>query len=194
MKRGRRPLSDEDRQLWDHVRRTAEPLRTAPPEPVPPAPPQPAPPATSPPSGPPPPAVASAKREKPKPPPGALVPLGGLDRKTLTRLGRGSIAIDARIDLHGMTQDAANHRLLRFLEAARGEGARIVLVITGKGAPDGPEFGSAGRGVLRRAVPAWLASPAFRLHVSGYESAGRRHGGEGALYVRLRRKGTHEVG
>lgn len=191
MKRSRRPLSDEDRQLWDHVRRTAAPLRPVLPEPPPPAPPE-APPRVPAPAGALP--AAPAKREKPKPPPGVLVPLGGLDRKTLTRLGRGSVAIDARIDLHGMTQDAAHHRLLRFLDTARGEGARIVLVITGKGAPDGPEFGGAGRGVLRRAVPAWLASAPFRLHVSGYESAGRRHGGEGALYVRLRRKGTHEAG
>jgi DNA-nicking Smr family endonuclease len=167
-------------------------LRPAPPEPAPPALPGAPPQVATPPSGLPPAPVA--KREKPKPPPGVLVPLGGLDRKTLTRLGRGSTAIDARIDLHGMTQDAAHHRLLRFLEAARGEGARIVLVITGKGAPDGPEFGGAGRGILRRAVPAWLASAPFRLHVSGYESAGRRHGGEGALYVRLRRRGTHEAG
>ena len=192
MRRSRRPLSEEDRRLWDHVRQTADPLRAAPPapEPAPTAPaavkaePAPAPTAAVP--------VAAGPRAKPKPPPGALVPLGGLDRRLLTRLGRGSIAIDARIDLHGMTQDAAHHRLLRFIETARGEGASIILVITGKGAPDVAEFGGAGRGVLRRAVPAWLASPAFRLHVAGCESAGRRHGGEGALYVRLRRKGAHD--
>jgi DNA-nicking Smr family endonuclease len=193
MKRSRRPLSEEDRQIWDHVRRTAQPLRPLPPEPPPPdVAAEAAPKAAPPPSGKS--SAAAVRRDKPKPPPGALVPLGGLDRRTLTRLGRGSVAIDARIDLHGMTQDAAHHRLLRFIEAARGEGARIVLVITGKGAPDGPEFGGAGRGVLRRAVPAWLASAPFRLHVSGYESAGRRHGGEGALYVRLRRKGPHDAG
>ena len=64
------------------------------------------------------------------------------------------------------------------------------FIITGKGAPDLPEIGRGGRGILRRAVPDWLRSPAFRLHVSGYENAGRRHGGEGALYVRLRRRET----
>jgi DNA-nicking Smr family endonuclease len=179
MRRSRRPLSDEDRRLWDHVRRTADPLRPAPEEPTAerPPPPPPAAPAATP---------VVAVPAKPKPAPTPPLP-GGLDRKTLTRLGRGSVAIDARIDLHGMTQEAAHHRLLRFLDTARKDGARIVLVITGKGAPDLPAIG-AGRGVLRRAVPEWLASPAFRIHVSGYENAGRRHGGEGALYVRLRRR------
>jgi DNA-nicking Smr family endonuclease len=180
MKRGRRPvITEEDRLLWDQVRRTATPLRPEPPpEPVPPAP------AKAPPKAAPkvPTAIAPPPKSKPAAPP----PPGGFDRKTMTRLSRGSVAIDARIDLHGMTQDAAHRRLLRFLEAARGEGAKIVLVITGKGAPDAVE---GGRGVLRRAVPEWLRSPSFRLIVSGYENAGRRHGGEGALYVRLRRKG-----
>lgn len=185
MKRGRRPFTDEERQLWDQVRRTATPLRPEPPpEPVVPAPAQP--PAK---------AAAAAKAQaaapppKAKPKPAAPPPVGGFDRKTMTRLSRGSVAIDARIDLHGMTQDAAHRRLLRFLEAARGEGAKIVLVITGKGAPDAVD---GGRGVLRRAVPEWLRSPPFRLLVSGYENAGRRHGGEGALYVRLRRRGRGE--
>jgi DNA-nicking Smr family endonuclease len=182
MKRSRRPLiSDEDRQLWDHVRRTATPLRPEPAEEPPPSPPAEVPPAPT--------AKAAARPLAPPPPPPKPVgppPVGGFDRKTMTRLSRGSVAIDARIDLHGLTQDTAHRRLLRFLEAARGEGAKIVLVITGKGAPDAAE---GGRGVLRRAVPEWLRSPPFRLVVSGYESAGRRHGGEGAIYVRLRRKG-----
>lgn len=190
MRRSRRGLSEEERRLWDHVRQTAEPLRPQPPEPAPPAP---ADAAAEPPKkakkAPAPAVPPVMPREKPKVP-AAPPPLGGLDRKTLTRLGRGNVAIDARIDLHGMTQETAHHRLLRFLDTARGEGARIVLVITGKGAPDLPDMGSGGRGILRRAVPEWLRSPAFRLHVSGYESAGRRHGGEGALYVRLRRRET----
>lgn len=186
MKRGRRPLiTAEDRQLWDRVRRTATPLRQEPPpEPGPSAPAEAPAKAAAPPK-----AVAAAPPAKPKPPRGAPPPLGGFDRKTLTRLSRGSVAIDARIDLHGMTQEAAHRRLLRFLDAARGEGAKVVLVITGKGAPDAID---GGRGVLRRAVPEWLRLPAFRLLVSGYENAGRRHGGEGAIYVRLRRKGRRE--
>lgn len=179
MKRGRRPFTEEDRRLWDQVRRTATPLRPEPPpEPVAT---RPKPPTATFAVKPGPPPVTT----RPKPVPAAPPAIGGFDRKTMTRLSRGSVAIDARIDLHGMTQEAAHHRLLRFLEAARGEGAKIVLVITGKGGPDAME---GARGVLRRAVPEWLRSPPFRLLVSGYESAGRRHGGEGALYVRLRRK------
>ncbi len=184
MKRRRRALSDEERRLWDHIRATAAPLRPEPPSSVPETP-------APPPAKPEPPApvvpLVMPKRQAPATPP----PVAGFDRKTLTRLGRGSIAIDARIDLHGMTQESAHHRLLRFLDAQRRDGARIVLVITGKGAPDLPDY-SVGRGVLRRAVPEWLRSPAFRLHVAGFENAGRRHGGEGALYVRLRRSGAGE--
>ena len=185
MKRGRRALiTEEDRQLWDQVRRSAKPLRAEPPPDVvavtPPA---------APPKVPTPPKPRAAKAPPPAPPPKpkppAPPPVGGFDRKTVTRLSRGAVAIDARIDLHGMTQDAAHGRLLRFLEAARADGGKIVLVITGKGAPDALD---GGRGVLRRAVPQWLRSPPFGALVSGFENAGRRHGGEGALYVRLRRK------
>lgn len=178
-------ISEEDRQLWDQVRRTATPLRPEPPPvPVPTPSPEAPPKAAARPKP-----APAARPPKPGPVPAAPPAPGGFDRKTMTRLSRGSVLIDARIDLHGLTQEAAHRRLLRFLDAARGEGARIVLVITGKGAPDAVD---GGRGVLRRAVPEWLRSPPFRLLVSGYESAGRRHGGEGALYVRLRRKGRAE--
>jgi DNA-nicking Smr family endonuclease len=185
MKRGRRALiTEEDRQLWDQVRRSATPLRAEPPPEV-----VAVTPAAATPKAPAPPKARAAKAAPPTPPPKprppAPPPVGGFDRKTVTRLSRGTVAIDARIDLHGMTQDAAHGRLLRFLEAARAEGGKIVLVITGKGAPDALD---GGRGVLRRAVPQWLRSPPFGALVSGFENAGRRHGGEGALYVRLRRK------
>jgi len=113
--------------------------------------------------------------------------VAALDHRTRTRLSRGTVDIDARIDLHGMTQEAAHRRLLRFIETARADGARMVLVITGKGGPSEPGAHGSGRGVLRRAVPEWLRSPAFSGLVSGYHSAGPRHGGEGALYVRIRR-------
>ncbi|MEM1047052.1 MAG: Smr/MutS family protein [Pseudomonadota bacterium] len=98
-------------------------------------------------------------------------------------------AIDGRIDLHGMTQRSAHGRLLSFLDQARSHGSRVVLVITGKGVrtPDAP--GSHREtGVLRRAVPLWLEEPAFRALVAGYSPAHRSHGGDGALYVRLRRR------
>jgi DNA-nicking Smr family endonuclease len=117
----------------------------------------------------------------PKGPP----PLLPIDRRTRQRLARGTETIGGRIDLHGRTQGDAHEALLRFLHRAHGNGARIVLVITGKGGRAGET--AAGRGVLKRQVPLWLALPEFRIYVSGFEQAHVEHGGEGALYVRLRR-------
>jgi DNA-nicking Smr family endonuclease len=98
---------------------------------------------------------------------------------------RGKQAIDARLDLHGLTQSEAHGALLRFLHTAQARDARLVLVITGKGSKN---LGRGGEpGVLRRQVPQWLGLPEFRSLVLGFEDAGARHGGEGALYVRLRR-------
>jgi DNA-nicking Smr family endonuclease len=99
-------------------------------------------------------------------------------------LSRGRKDIDARIDLHGLTQTRAHRALLRFLQNASGEGLTFVLVITGKGRSTGPD---AERGVLRRQVPQWLALPEFRSLIVGSDEAHVGHGGEGALYVRLRR-------
>ena len=81
-----------------------------------------------------------------------------------------------------MRQERAHASLLGFLRRAQLRGDRVLLVITGKGREAGE-----GRGVLRQTVPLWFAAPEFRTLVAGYEPAGRRHGGEGALYVRLRR-------
>jgi len=105
-------------------------------------------------------------------------------RKEKQKLARGNAAIDARIDLHGMTQAAAHVALRRLLHRAQASGAKFVLVITGKGAPDAS---SGDRGVLRRHVPMWLALPEFRRYVLGFDIADTGHGGEGALYVRLRK-------
>ena len=117
------------------------------------------------------------------PAPKAPPPLTPIDRRLKQRLARGQIEIDGRIDLHGRTLNEAHAALLRFLHRAQGEGARIVLVITGKGGPD-PERG---RGVLRRQVPLWLTLPDLRSYVLAVEEAHIAHGGAGALYVRLRR-------
>ena len=96
------------------------------------------------------------------------------------RVARGKEAIDGRLDLHGLTQSEAHSALLRFLRNANARDARLVLVITGKGRGAEP-------GVLRRQVPQWLDLPEFRAMVIGFEDAHIAHGGEGALYVRLRR-------
>jgi DNA-nicking Smr family endonuclease len=107
-----------------------------------------------------------------------------------SRVEHGRLAIDGRIDLHGLTQAAAHQRLGRFLAEAQAGGARIVLVITGKGKPTGDlPLHEEPRGVLRRVVPQWLAAPEMRRLVIGFEESGRGHGGEGALYVRIRRRG-----
>jgi DNA-nicking Smr family endonuclease len=110
-----------------------------------------------------------------------LAPLG---RREKSRLSRGRSEIDARLDLHGMTQTRAHRALHGFLQRAHSEGLTFVLVITGKGKVGG---GEAERGVLRRQVPQWLSLPEFRSLVVGFEEAHIGHGGEGALYVRIRR-------
>jgi DNA-nicking Smr family endonuclease len=111
-------------------------------------------------------------------------PLAPLGRRERSRLAKGRNAIDARLDLHGMTQARAHRRLIAFLHGAHADGATFVLVITGKGRASAAEHE---RGVLRRQVPLWLALPDLRGLVVGFEEAHIGHGGEGALYVRLRR-------
>lgn len=178
----RRRLSGEEHALWETVARSVKPLKRRRravklEEPVPAA------------------KAAPARLAKPTPPPPAVAPrpklaappLAPLERRLKQKVARGVAAIDARIDLHGMTQERAHRALIRFLRKAQAEEARLVLVITGKGraaAPDASE-----RGVLRRAVPQWLALPEFRALVIGFETAHTGHGGEGALYVRVRRGG-----
>ena len=121
---------------------------------------------------------------------GAKRDLEMLEARTRRRLSRGQAEPDARIDLHGLVQSAAHEALRSFVLASRARGHRLVLVVTGKGEPVGtPAYLAAneGRGVIRRAVPRWLALPDMAPHVVALEPASRRHGGEGALYVRLRR-------
>jgi len=132
---------------------------------------------------------AAPARPIPSPPPSrsgksVVPPLVSLGRRERIRLSRGRDEIEARLDLHGMTQIRAHHALLGFLQRAHSGGMTFVLVITGKG-----KVGSAEpeRGVLRRQVPHWLGLPEFRALVVGFEEAHVGHGGEGALYVRVRR-------
>ena len=101
-----------------------------------------------------------------------------LDQSVTRKIAKGRTGIDGRIDLHGMTQAEAHSRLYRFLESSYQMGRRTILVITGKGVR--------GEGILKQAVPRWLAEPEFRKYVSGYHDAHVTHGGGGALYVRLR--------
>ncbi|MCJ8519816.1 DNA-nicking Smr family endonuclease [Pseudorhizobium tarimense] len=120
---------------------------------------------------------------KPRRPAGSHQPL---EKPVHRKLAKGRLAIEARLDLHGLYQAEAHDLLLDFLFRAHDWGLRHVLVITGKGSSMGSE------GALRRAVPLWFSKPEFRFLISSYEWAARHHGGEGALYVRLSRPRRQE--
>ena len=112
----------------------------------------------------------------------------GLDRRTQTNMRRGKMAVEARLDLHGMTQSIAHQELIGFITRAYGQGKRCVLVITGKGTRDTGEIG-----VLRQAVPGWLNAPPLKGLIHAFDYAARPHGGAGALYILLKRnKGVAE--
>src|SRR5262249_44641165 len=175
-----RTLTADEHALWSHVTRAVAPLRRKRPVPKP----EPAPEELESPPRAAPPAPLSrtpASRTLPRPP--GLAPI---DRRLKQKLARGREAIDRSIDLHGMTQAEAHAALVRFLRNARADGARLVLVITGKGGRS-DDF-TADRGVLRRQVPLWLRSAELRDAVIGFDWAHAAHGGEGALYVRIRRR------
>lgn len=178
MSRRNRDLSEEEQSLWQGVARSIKPLRPRPAKKAeaanPPAPKSPAKVAVT----------TTRAAAKLAPPPPAPKPLAPLDRRVRKKLVRGKEPIDARIDLHGMTQAQAHEALARFLQRASASDCRFVLVVTGKGARGEGET----RGVLRRQVPLWLALPEFRDLVLGFEAAHVGHGGDGALYVRLRRQ------
>ena len=180
--RRKRALSEEERALWESVAKQVKPLRKKP-------------------------AAAKAHAAvsepathhaatksipvkpvtsvKPAPAPRPHVPpLAPIGRRERAKLSRGRQEIDARLDLHGMTQLRAHRVLFAFLQRAHSDGLTFVLVITGKGKVGGLE---SERGVLRRQVPEWLSLPEFRSLVVGFEEAHIGHGGEGALYVRVRR-------
>jgi DNA-nicking Smr family endonuclease len=179
-RRRRLPSRDETR-LWREAMKEARPLpgRTLPDDPEEP---------------PPPPELAPL----PKPPefprareilaPAAAQPphrldhgkTAGIDRRTAERMTKGEMVIDGRLDLHGMMQDAAHASLRGFVMASSDMGRRCLLVITGKGNREGS-------GVLRREVPRWLNEPSLRPFVLAFSYARPQHGGEGALYVLLKR-------
>jgi DNA-nicking Smr family endonuclease len=119
----------------------------------------------------------------------ATKPAAPLDRQTARHLEKGKIAVEARLDLHGMRQADAHAELKRFLKSAQARGLKHVLVITGKGAEaDARSFYEEdARGILRKAVPHWLSGKELSPLVVSFSEAPRRLGGEGALYVRLRR-------
>ncbi len=106
----------------------------------------------------------------------------GLDKRTAQRLRRGQLKVEAKLDLHGLTQDEAHGALVDFLISAQGAGKRCVLVVTGKGLTPRGESG-----VLRTMLPRWLNTPPLRERVLALQGAQPRHGGTGAFYVMLKR-------
>jgi DNA-nicking Smr family endonuclease len=181
----RRPISDEERALWQMIAKTATPLRRrrkSEPKPLPP-PEKPAPKLAAP----------KAKASPPKAPaPVAPPPVRphelthghavGIDKRQAERFRRGKTPIEGKIDLHGRTQQEAHDDLHHFLARAHASGKRMVLVITGKGITGSKS------GVLKENVPRWLNEPTLRRHVLAFDYAEPQHGGEGALYVLLKRK------
>jgi DNA-nicking Smr family endonuclease len=186
----KRDIRDEERALWDEVTRDVRRLRA-----------QKAAKAAK--------SAAEKKRHKDTAPalssavvavrapakPAARMPSGfGIDGSTATKLKRGKIEPEAKLDLHGMTQAQAHDRLASFLRRAFEHEFRCVLVVTGKGAPAAREpagFALHERskaGVLRTMVPRWLEEAGLRPLIVGVQAAHQRHGGEGALYVYLRRQ------
>jgi len=186
--RRKRPLTEAEAKLWSKVARTTRPIAKARPpsaDEVEEA-------GEDEPAGSPAPSGGEPRPAAPARAPAHTPPLARLDRRELRQLASRRGDVEARIDLHGMRQREAHAALMAFLQRARREGHRYALVITGKGSgakggEDAP-FGSEETGVLRRAVPHWLEEPAFRALIVGYGPAHARHGGEGALYVRLRRE------
>jgi DNA-nicking Smr family endonuclease len=183
--RRKRSLSEEERAQWESVAKQTKPLRKKPraAKPPPAAPAAEAPVIASHAASPKPLQLAKAPRAPRLETLPAAPPLAPLGRRERAQLSRGRKEIDARLDLHGMTQTRAHRALFGFLQRAHHDGLTFVLVITGKG-----KMGTESeRGVLRRQVPQWLGLPEFRSLVVGFDEAHIGHGGEGALYVRIRR-------
>lgn len=180
MARRARELSPDEAELFHEILKDAKPLkkRSSVPPSAPPAPSPAAKPVTTP---------RTPREIAPKPaPPPSLPPLdhgkaAGLDKRTHERFRRGEMAIDGTLDLHGMTQDMAHRALARFVERAAAAEQRVLLIVTGKG-------GREGTGVLKAEVPRWLNESGLRPLILAIHRARPQHGGEGALYVLLKRK------
>jgi DNA-nicking Smr family endonuclease len=175
-----RALTSEERRVWRLYTERVKPLKEGAAPPPEPPPLEPAAQAAPPPT----PRAAAPPRHAALPAlgPGQAI---GLDKATAERLRRGELPIEARLDLHGLTQVQAHESLQRFLATSQAQQRRCVLIITGKGfrAKDG----QVQTGILRAAVPRWLNEAPNRGRVLAFTPARDRHGGGGALYVLLKR-------
>ena len=171
----KRPLRPDEHRVWGMVAATVHPLPGRATPKAPPAEPGPAlPPRLDGAVGAPSPKLSPARKSK------LRAEIDGIEPRRHHRIAKERDPIGGRLDLHGMTQDRARSVLEGFLRRAWDEGARAVLIITGKGVQ--------GDGILRRHTPEWLAAPHLAHIVAGISEAHRRHGGAGALYVALKRK------
>jgi DNA-nicking Smr family endonuclease len=156
----RRAISDEERKEFEAAYKEARPL-----------------------------APIAAKRSVPKP--GASRKPSGINGATALELRKGTLEPEARLDLHGMTERVAHRALATFVLGAQARGLRLLLIVTGKGARQEAEaFDMLGerRGVLKSATPRWLREPDLAGFIADIRPAHRRHGGDGALYVYLRKR------
>lgn len=184
-RRGPPPISDDDHRIWARVTGTVTPPRARKAVRI----------AIDAPDAPPPPPAVAAKGARPvRPtppksptpppsvpprPPSLRVP-DVLEPRRQRRLSRERDPIEASLDLHGFGRFEAEDVLRAFLSSAQARGLRAVLVVTGQGRRGG--------GVIRASIVEWLHAPALRAVVSGFASAHRRHGGDGAIYVTLKRR------
>ena len=185
---------ENDAELWGRIAKTATPLKErnrVTERPTPPTPP---------------PLKSRAVARRAEPPSSPKLPAkpasrqkltpnaGPLDRSTARKLDKGRLAVEARLDLHGMRQHDAHIALRKFLKSAQSRGLRHVLVITGKGSPRDSSvsvYDHEPRGVLRQAVPQWMSDGDLAPLIVSFSEAPQRLGGGGALYVRLRKPSKH---
>lgn len=111
-----------------------------------------------------------------------------LDGSWEKRISKGTLIPDFSLDLHGSNLDQAYVRLMHGLTQAKAMGARVVLIVTGKPRPvDAMDRGSA-RGAIRAKITDWLAASDHGHDIVAIRGAHRRHGGQGAIYVVLRKR------
>lgn len=174
----KRPLTDEEKALWETEMQAAKPLPAA--ERVPKKTPTKK-------------IIVKPQHLLPQLPttnsqfPLAIGEYAGVDKNTAERFRKGERPIDATLDLHGMTKEAAHRSLTRFIHQEIRRESRNLLVITGKGQKNAVQSDGS-HGILRSSLPAWLAEPALRGFILALEVAKPRHGGTGAYYILLKRK------
>jgi len=191
MRRPPRGLTPEEAELWARVAATVKPLRSAP---TPPSLSPPAMPATAAAPAPvPPPRVRGRVPLLPEPRPAPAPPTRPLDRHGLDaswerKLAKAAIAPDFTLDLHGHSLDAAHSRMEHGLAQAMAQGARVLLLVTGRPRPSDDHAGRGERrGAIRAKVLDWLAAGPYAHRIAAVRQAHPRHGGAGALYIVLKR-------